>query len=161
MKSFILYPEKEATPFLNKNIIAPESLEKSKVLQEMISEKNSLIVDVDHDGNCRFNSNFRNSFDLGHALNRLENEGILTGIDNKELEIIFEIFESVFNHREFTGRSGTMFSYEGIGSIYWHMISKLLLATQECYFSMLKDSNTREHELNTVGSLYYLSLIHI
>lgn len=35
------------------------------------------------------------------------------------------------------------------------MISKLLLATQECYFSMLKDSNTREHELNTVGSLYY------
>jgi len=155
MKSFMLYPEKEATPFLNKNIIAPESLEKSKVLQKMISEENSLIVDVDHDGNCRFNSSFRNSFDLGHALNRLENEGILTGIDNKELEIIFEIFESVFNHREFTGRSGTMFSYEGIGSIYWHMISKLLLVTQECYFSMLKDSNTREHELNTVGSFYY------
>ena len=26
-----------------------------------------------------------------------------------------------------------MFSFEGLGSIYWHMIAKLLLAVQECY----------------------------
>ncbi len=29
------------------------------------------------------------------------------------------------------GRSGTMYGYEGIGCIYWHMVSKLLLAVQE------------------------------
>ena len=37
----------------------------------------------------------------------------------------------MFNHDEFTGRSGTFFAYEGLGSIYWHMVSKLMLAVQE------------------------------
>ena len=41
------------------------------------------------------------------------------------------LFEAVFHHDEFTGRSGTFFAYEGLGSIYWHMMSKLLLAVQE------------------------------
>jgi hypothetical protein len=29
------------------------------------------------------------------------------------------------------GRSGTMYGYEGLGCIYWHMVAKLLLAVQE------------------------------
>ena len=41
------------------------------------------------------------------------------------------LFEQVFRHAEFTGRSGSFFAYEGLGSIYWHMVSKLLLAVQE------------------------------
>ena len=35
------------------------------------------------------------------------------------------------DHTRFTGRSGTFYGYEGLGCIYWHMVSKLLLATQE------------------------------
>ena len=35
---------------------------------------------------------------------------------------------------QFTGRSGTMFGYEGLGCIYWHMVAKLLLAVQERVF---------------------------
>ena len=31
-------------------------------------------------------------------------------------------YEQVFRHREFTGRSGGMFGYEGLGCIYWHMV---------------------------------------
>jgi hypothetical protein len=46
--------------------------------------------------------------------------------------LLLDIFEKVFNHKSFTGRSGTFFSYEGLGSIYWHMVSKLHLAVQEC-----------------------------
>ena len=33
--------------------------------------------------------------------------------------------------QSFTGRSGTFYKYEGLGCIYWHMVSKLLLAVQE------------------------------
>ncbi len=44
---------------------------------------------------------------------------------------LLEVFEEVFRHSEFTGRSGSFFAYEGLGSIYWHMVSKLLLAAQE------------------------------
>jgi hypothetical protein len=48
-----------------------------------------------------------------------------------EAEKIELLFENTFHHNEFTGRSGTFFAYEGLGSIYWHMVSKLLLAVQE------------------------------
>ena len=36
-------------------------------------------------------------------------------------------------HHRFTGRSGTFFGYEGLGSVYWHMVSKLGLAVIETY----------------------------
>jgi hypothetical protein len=49
----------------------------------------------------------------------------------------------VFRHREFTGRSGTFFAYEGLGSVYWHMVGKLLLAVQETTLRTT-DEPTRE-----------------
>lgn len=49
-------------------------------------------------------------------------------------------FEKVFNHKAFTGRSGTFFSYEGLGSIYWHMVSKLHLAVQECCLKAIEEN---------------------
>ena len=48
---------------------------------------------------------------------------------------MLEIFEEMFDHQSFTGRSGTFFGYEGLGSIYWHMVSKLLLAAQEAFLT--------------------------
>ena len=44
------------------------------------------------------------------------------------------MFEEMFDHRSYTGRSGTFFGYEGLGSIYWHMVSKLALAIQRTAF---------------------------
>ena len=52
----------------------------------------------------------------------------------REHDAYLEMFEKMFNHKAFTGRSGTFFGYEGLGSIYWHMVSKLLLAAQENLF---------------------------
>ena len=54
-----------------------------------------------------------------------------------------------FNHKAFTGRSGTFYGYEGLGSIYWHMVSKLLLAVQEC---CIKAYNNEENE-EVIGRL--------
>ena len=48
------------------------------------------------------------------------------------------LYEKTFNHHSFTGRSGTFFAYEGLGSIYWHMVSKLLLAIQENVFRAIR-----------------------
>ena len=48
---------------------------------------------------------------------------------------LHDLFERIFNHQDFTGRSGTMFGFEGLGSVYWHMVSKLLLAIQENFFA--------------------------
>ena len=53
-----------------------------------------------------------------------------------------QTYENVFNHKAFTGRSGTFYGYEGLGSIYWHMVSKLLLAVQECCLKAIKDNES-------------------
>ena len=49
-------------------------------------------------------------------------------------------FEDIFDHKSFTGRSGTFYGYEGLGSIYWHMVSKLLLAVEECCLKAIGDN---------------------
>jgi hypothetical protein len=66
-----------------------------------------------------------------------------------EHDSILELFEEVFNHASFTGRSGTFFAYEGLGSIYWHMVSKLLLAVQET----LLHARTQGESSSTVQAL--------
>ena len=43
-----------------------------------------------------------------------------------------ELFRSTFAHDEFTGRSDRFFMFEGLGSIYWHMVAKLAVAVQGC-----------------------------
>lgn len=80
---------------------------------------------------------------LYHSYNIIElSKGRFAGIRTlaEMLEGQVAVLSSgVLSHREFTGRSGTFYAYEGLGSIYWHMVSKLLVATQECYFAALDD----------------------
>ncbi|MDX1381617.1 MAG: hypothetical protein R3233_10870, partial [Xanthomonadales bacterium] len=52
----------------------------------------------------------------------------VAGADAAEL---LALYERAFRHRQFTGRSARMFKYEGLGCIYWHMVSKLTLAVSE------------------------------
>ena len=157
MNSFILYPVKGIVPFLKKNIINPQDLQKSTLLVQMVNLKITSIVQQDSEGNFRFNPNFRNINDLYGAVKNLPKSRFKNVSFEKELKIISEVFELVFNHRNFTGRSGTMFSYEGIGSIYWHMISKLLLATQENYFSA-KNHNSLGNEIAQDFKYYYFKI---
>jgi len=90
-----------------------------------------------------FNGNFQNANYLEEALNQLK-EGSLSELVEEEEELLLDIYEKVFSHKEFTGRSGTFFGYEGLGSIYWHMVSKLLLAVQECALSAIRGNATNE-----------------
>jgi len=64
------------------------------------------------------------------ALSQLPEEKYEALIE-KDTALVLAIFEEIFDHKSFTGRSGTFFGYEGLGSIYWHMVSKLLLSVQE------------------------------
>ena len=47
-----------------------------------------------------------------------------------------------------------MFGFEGLGCIYWHMVSKLLLAVQENFFTALADE-TDADTMQRLGDLYY------
>jgi len=93
-------------------------------LAEMIERDDRRIVIRDSNGVAHFNAAFRNAGLLKEALAGL-------GLPNEENAQILALYEDVFDHQSFTGRSGTFYKYEGLGCIYWHMVSKLLLAVQE------------------------------
>ena len=154
MRSFMLYPIKKVTPYLEKNIIQPHSIAKSKLLSTMLQNKDFTLIEQDADDQFRFKPQFRNSFDLQAALHQILDKKDYKDLVDQENDLVLEIFEEVFDHRNFTGRSGTMFSYEGIGSIYWHMNSKLLLAVQENYFKAVRTDVSLE-KIKKLGQLYY------
>jgi hypothetical protein len=129
--SYILYPNKELPKFLEKNCIPEESIKKSKLLSQLTADANVAITNKDVKGTFHFNGNFHNANDVKNALLLLQKNDKYSILVEQELGLILQIFEEVFNHKAFTGRSGTFFGYEGLGSIYWHMVSKLHLAVQE------------------------------
>ncbi len=129
-QSYILYPNRSLPGFLEKNIIPEELLQSSRLLKKLAADGHQGIVKKDVNGNYHFNGNFKNNRDLKAALDELKNSEYAS-LAEEERELILQIFEDVFNHKAFTGRSGTFFAYEGLGSIYWHMVSKLHVAVLE------------------------------
>ena len=135
-QSYMLYPNRELPGFLQKNNLPADALKRSAVLAEMVAKGERGIVSCDVDGGLHWNGDFRNAGDLSAALEKAVVKG-------QEADTILALFEETFDHKAFTGRSGTFFAYEGLGSIYWHMVSKLLVAVQENYFAAL-DSGAPE-----------------
>jgi len=128
--SYMLYPNRELPTFLKKNLLHPTMVRKSALAQELIAQKDFRLVEPDQRGDYHFHGRMHNARDLEKVLNELAAEGYRSLVE-MEREQWLQHFEKVFNHRAFTGRSGTFFSFEGLGCIYWHMVSKLLLAVQE------------------------------
>lgn len=151
--SYILYPNKNLPRFLQKNNISENSISTSELLKELMLEGNVQIIEKDIDGHFHFNGNLKNATDLNIALLNISNFKYQELID-KEKNLILDIFEQTFNHKAFTGRSGTFFAYEGLGSIYWHMVSKLQLAVQECCFRAV-NNNEKKDIINKLSAFYY------
>ncbi|WP_179344215.1 hypothetical protein [Winogradskyella ursingii] len=146
--SYILYPNKELPRFVDKNNIPAKAVEKSKLLKQLVADGNTQIIEKDSTGQYHFNGNFNNADSLKAALKQLP-EDKYADLIKTEKSLLLNIFEDIFDHKSFTGRSGTFFGYEGLGSIYWHMVSKLLLAVQE---NCLLAVNQNESE-ETIGRL--------
>lgn len=140
--SYILYPNKQLKRFVDKNNIPSEVVEKLDLAKELLKNGNSQIIEKDVLGNCHFNGNFNNANSLKNALADLP--AIYKKVIEKEQELLLTTFENIFNHKSFTGRSGTFFGYEGLGSIYWHMVSKLALAVQETCLNAIESEAENE-----------------
>ena len=138
--SYLLYPDRELTRFVDKNIIPEAQLKRSELLTMLVSSGDTSLVEQDSQGGYHFNGSFNNVDSARDVLEALKDNGYADLVD-KEQALIEEIFESVFNHRQFTGRSGGMYAYEGLGSIYWHMVSKLLLAALENFRNSLEQGS--------------------
>jgi len=150
--SFMLYPDRPLSGFLDKNRISTEQVAAIPLLQNMLAAGDERIVVRDIEGCFRFNADFTN---VGSLNARLDVLGDAYGAELESArEPLQELYEAVFNHKAFTGRSGTMFGFEGLGSVYWHMVSKLMLAVLENFFAAL-DQGADELTVHRLGQLYY------
>lgn len=143
--SFMLYPNKDLVAFQNKNNITEIS-----GLEDFVAKTGDLYLQKDCNGTYHFNPDFRNALVMKDFISKQSEKNQPS---NEESEKLYALYEKTFNHRSFTGRSGTFFAYEGLGSIYWHMVSKLLLAVQENVFAAYKQNN--KNATKELTKLYY------
>jgi hypothetical protein len=132
--SYILYPNRDLPHFLLKNTISPAEVLGLSLVARLAERGDRTLLARDEDGNYHFSGSFRNARDVEAALRALERDPALADLVSSEGPAVLQLFEKAFDHSSFTGRSGTFFAYEGLGSIYWHMVSKLLLAAQESFW---------------------------
>ncbi|MEM0961328.1 MAG: hypothetical protein AAGK21_02150 [Bacteroidota bacterium] len=130
--SYRLYPDRSLPGFLEKNTLPADALDRAPLLATLLDDGDTRLIARDVRGDLHFHGAFRNADDVRAALDRLADDG--RDLSDDDRQRVLDVFEAVFDHRAFTGRSGTFFGYEGLGSIYWHMVSKLALATQETVF---------------------------
>ena len=140
--SYLLYPDKTLPGFFDKNNIPADGLAECPSLVAMITNGDKRIVIKDVNGVAHFNSAFYNVSVLEQALTPLD-------LGEDEVARIMALYETVFHHRSFTGRSGSFYKYEGLGCIYWHMVSKLLLSVGE-----MMEQTTNAAELERLRTRY-------
>ena len=135
--SYLLYPDRQLKRFVDKNTIPADLAKKSQLIHTLCVDGDRTLVEIDAQGEIHFNGRFNNVESLKKALNTLSPSKYQHLIE-QEGSLICDMFEQVFNHKAFTGRSGGMYAYQGLGSIYWHMVSKLLLAALENHQNAIK-----------------------
>ncbi|MEX1295747.1 MAG: hypothetical protein AB1Z67_06210 [Candidatus Limnocylindrales bacterium] len=112
--SYVLYPDRPSVPFLQRNTLA-----------DVPPIDDPALFVVDRRGAWHFQADLSTLADV---------EGRLEAIAAPAAarEAVRELWRETFSHREFTGRSDRFFMFEGLGSIYWHMVAKLAVAVQWC-----------------------------
>ena len=150
--SFMLYPDRDLPGFLQRNQISVDDVNAVPVLVEMLDSGDERIVLKDAEDTLRFNAEFTNSGDVEVMLDTVREQ--YPGVDETTRRAVLDLYEAVFQHKAFTGRSGTMFGFEGLGSVYWHMVAKLLLAIEENFFAAC-DGGADVPVVKRLGELYY------
>ncbi len=129
--SYLLYPDKELPGFLERNRFSQAQAAGCDLVAALVAAENRSLVRRDIHGELHFAAHIRNARGVADVLDRLSSDPQWRELVMRHRACVLQLFEAVFQHAEFTGRSGTFFAFEGLGSIYWHMVSKLLLAVQE------------------------------
>jgi hypothetical protein len=131
--SYMLYPNRDRPGFRRKNRLEATQVDDLPLATALVAAGDTRLLVRDYTGEYHFGGDLRNVRDLRATLAELERDARFAAHVRRDGPAIEGLFEGVFRHSEFTGRSGSFFAYEGLGSIYWHMVAKLLLAVQEVY----------------------------
>lgn len=146
--TYLLYPDRDLARFGEMNRLKEVSVMSIPGLERMASSGNESLVYKDAAGDWRFHESLVNGYALAEALDTIEN------LSKEERRQIEDLYEEVFCHQSFTGRSGSMFGYEGLGCVYWHMVSKLLVAAQEVAQQTFDSGLEVESKARAVAAYY-------
>ncbi|MBT5902175.1 MAG: hypothetical protein HOH58_08725 [Opitutaceae bacterium] len=131
LHTYLLYPDRQLPGFLARNVISQTAWENCPLFEDMIAKGEHRLVQRDAAGDARFHADLVDGEALDRVLTELANDPVWAAAMSDAADQVRAVYEEVFNHRAFTGRSGGMFGFEGLGCVYWHMVAKLLLAVQE------------------------------
>ena len=132
LDTFVLQPARHIPALLDKGLVPDPVQVDLPLLRELAESGDRRLVELDESGTMRFAGSLVNGRDVVRVLDELATDPILTDRVAAQRTPIFDAYESIFDHHAFTGRSGGMYGYEGIGCTYWHMVAKLLVAVGEC-----------------------------
>ena len=152
--SFMLYPARQLPNFLDRNTLPGPEVDANPLLVALLKAGDTTIIEQDALGTRRFDPSITSSANLAEALDHLSAQPDWTELVAAHRSAVDDLFEEVFQHKRFTGRSGSMYKYEGLGSIYWHMVAKLLLAVQEAFWHARSMGESVETQ-NALGDAYY------
>ena len=129
--SYLLYPNQAEKKFSEKNQIPQEWFKNNSIARRVIDAGGCDLLCQNEDGGLHFASDLRNNADLNAKIdlwNNTENQWEFTQEDRRQIS---NLWEAVFHHETFSGRATNFYAYEGLGSIYWHMVSKLVHAVAQ------------------------------
>jgi len=133
--TYLLYPDRALAPFCDHGALSEESLARLSNLDSLLnlSERapSDDVLRRGPDGIVRFAPGLANAAALAARLDELATDSRLAGLVATNRQPLLTAYEETFDHAAFTGRSGSFFGYEGLGCVYWHMVSKLRLALAE------------------------------
>lgn len=145
VESFVLYPATRPNGFLAKNVIPADAIDGNPLLAALVVAGDRSIVVRDAEGHVRFRADLDDRAALRRMINELVANEQWGALAQHLGEAVVTIYEDVFDHRSYTGRSRSMYAYEGIGSVYWHMVAKLLVSIQAAIRS--SESGNHEHAI--------------
>lgn len=152
--TFLLYPVREIPSLIDKGVIDAASIAANPLLAGLMASGDRRLVERDGDGTVRFATDLRNRRDLEKVLETLARDEPHAGSVASHGAAAIVLYERIFDHHRFTGRSGGMYGYEGIGCTYWHMVAKLLVAAGECV-ERAEDANASDAVRARLHDVYH------
>ena len=134
--SYLLYPNQKLPRFSQRNQIAPNDVVRISLVRKLVKNDDHRLIARNTKGQYYFNPDLVNAASLENVLTTLQQEGYKVASSDRDQ--LLALYEKTFRHTSFTGRSGRFFKYEGLGCVYWHMVSKLLLAVQSAFWKAVE-----------------------
>ncbi|KAB7745557.1 hypothetical protein GA707_06490 [Nostocoides sp. F2B08] len=152
--TYQLYPEPDIRGFLERNTLPDNRFRANELLVALVAAGDRRVVVGDRRGGVHVAAGIRHAEDLRARLADVGADAKFGELVEQCEEDVLAIFEEMFDHASFTGRSSSFFAYEGVGSVYWHMVSKLVLAIREQFDEARRSEAVDEARVARLSAAY-------